>query len=198
MVNYTVVKLKTNMSIRTNKRPKINRRILLSALVALVTLLLVGSYILHRHLSSAPLSVPPAVTRPQAATNYSAATPQDNAANDARKSSPNPAETLNDGPTASSSVNPLGVIITNARRAGTDVRVGNIITGTTTGTCSLSATQAGQTAPAPVVAHVQQDVNNYDCGVMHITLPNIGTWQVKLTVTSGSNSASATTNVESN
>lgn len=185
------------MAISTSKRSKRNRRVLLPALLVVIVLLIVGGYILHRHLSSATSTTPSTSAHPQNTIDYSPAKPEDNAANSARKSSSNPAATLDNGPTASGSSNPLGVIIVNARRTGTDVRVGNIVTGTTTGTCSLSATQTGQTPPAPVTAQVKQDVNNYDCGVMHIALPNTGTWQVKLTVTSGSNSASATTKVES-
>lgn len=147
------------------------------------------------HQKASPSSKTSGKVRPPNSVDYSAASPGDNAANNARKSSPNPAETLDNGPTASSSSNALSVIIVNTRRSGTDVRVGNIVNGTTTGTCTLSASQAGQTAPAPVTAPVQQDVNNYDCGVMHITLPDTGTWQVNLTVTSGSHSASATSSV---
>ncbi len=128
--------------------------------------------------------------------NYSAANPNDNAANNERKSSSNPSTTLDNGPTTTNTApSPVGVIIVNARRSGTDVRVGNIVNGTTTGTCTLSATQAGQSSPAPVTAQVQQDVNSYDCGIMHISLPDTGTWQIKLTVTSGSNSGTATASV---
>jgi cytoskeletal protein RodZ len=149
------------------------------------------THFVHHTTSSKPTSN----VRPSNSVDYSKATANDNAANDARKNSTNPAETLDNGPNAIGSAGPLGVIIVNARRSGTDVRVGNIINGTTSGTCTLSATQSGQPSPESVSAQVQQDVNTYDCGVMHITLPDTGTWQLKLTIVSGSNSASATTTV---
>lgn len=166
----------------------------LVALLAVVALLgiLEATNVIHLvHHTPAPAPV----TRRPNSIDYSPAKASDNAANDTRKNSSNPADTLDNGPNANSSSGPLGITIVNARRSGTDVRVGNIVNGTTTGTCTLSATQSGQTSPTAVTAQVQLDVNNYDCGVMHISLPDTGAWQIKLTVASGSNSASATTTV---
>ena len=170
--------------------------ILLAILAGVVVLgILEATNVTHFLHRATPSSTTGTTGRQPNDINYSPANPNDNAANNDRKSSSNPSTTLDNGPTSSNPANSIGVIIVNARRSGTDVRVGNIVNGTTTGTCTLTATQAGQSSPTPVTAQVQQDVNNYDCGVMHITLTNTGTWQVKLTVTSGSSSGSATTSV---
>lgn len=180
-----------------NSHPHNSRkRVLLLAL--LVAVLLVGGIFLvslRHHLNTEGISKNGSSSKPVNKINYSPSTSQDNASNESRKTSSNPAETLDNGPSANNPNIPLGVIIINTRRSGTDVRVGNMVTGTTSGTCTLSASQTGQTSPAPVTAPVSPDVNNYDCGVMHIALPDSGTWQLKLTVTSGSNSASATSTV---
>ena len=174
------------------------RYVLLSTLLVVVLVLAGGLVALHaRSGHNKNIESNAAKNSHVNSVDYSPSKPNDNTANDTRKGSTNPAATLDNGPTASNTNNPLGVIILNTRRSGTDVRVGNLVSGTTSGTCTLSATQAGQASPTPVQAQVQLDVNNYDCGVMHITLPDTGTWQVKLTVASGSNTASAETSIGS-
>jgi len=185
--------------VRPKKRSPTYLRYVILATLLVGVLVLAGSLIaLHvRNQHNNNIASDTAKNSHVNSVDYSPSKPNDNTANDTRKGSTNPAATLDNGPTASNTNNPLGVIILNTRRSDTDVRVGNLVNGTTSGTCTLSATQAGQASPTPVQAQVQLDVNNYDCGVMHITLPDTGTWQVKLTVTSGPNTTSAETNVGS-
>jgi hypothetical protein len=75
-----------------------------------------------------------------------------------------------------------------------------MVTDATTGTCTITATQ-GSTTVTLATNSIEVDVNNYDCGGGAINVstsqltPNSGTWQLKLTVTSGSSQTSATSSI---
>lgn len=127
--------------------------------------------------------------------DYSPSTPEDNAPNDARKSSKNPTDTLTDNPDASHA--PLSAKIVNATVSGTNLHVGTLVVGATSGTCTLTASSAGKQV-ALATSSIKQNVNNYDCGVFNIStsaFPSSGSWQLTLTASNGTSQASDSTTV---
>lgn len=135
--------------------------------------------------------------------DYSPATPADNAANESRKSSSSGSETLNSS--GSTKSNGLSVTILNASVISDSggnklVHIGNIVSGTSTGVCTLTASKSGQ-PDVNDTASVQLDGNNYDCGVFNTPVskfPSSGTWLLTLTVTSGGSAGSATKSITIN
>lgn len=140
--------------------------------------------------------------RPENSVDYSPSSPSDSSENNTRKSNPTPASTLDSGPTQSSGSNATySVQITGANLTSnnTNVHVGTLVSGVTSGSCTLTATQGSQTVNLQS-SNVQQDVNQYDCGVYNIAttqFPSSGSWKLTLTVASNgvSNSDSATVNI---
>lgn len=130
-------------------------------------------------------------------TQYSAAPPADNIPNNERKSSSTPSPTLNGNPTSSSSSQTVTVSINPVVNNG-NVHVGTLVNGTTTGSCSLTAYQAGQATLQLGSSNVASDVNEYDCGVFNIAtskFPTSGTWSLTLTVSTDSTNASGSANI---
>ncbi|MGH7237018.1 MAG: hypothetical protein ACREGF_00595 [Candidatus Saccharimonadales bacterium] len=141
--------------------------------------------------------------RPTNSINYGPSKPGDNAANDTRKSNPpSAAQTLNNGPTQSSPSNPtapanpagIGVTVTEAYVNGSNLTVGTQVSGTTTGTCTISVSQSGQQSiTATESVSLPPHSNYYTCPVFNLPLsqfPNRGKWNVNVSVTSGSSTAS--------
>lgn len=132
------------------------------------------------------------VHTPQGTINYSPATKQDNASNNDRKSSANPGDTLDNG---SSAATASFAVTVNANPNGSTIHVGTLVNGTTSGSCTLTVSQTGQQSIVKT-ASVQQDVNNYDCGVFNITPTHAqGQWTITLTVTNNGKQASNSTTV---
>lgn len=172
---------------------KCSRGPLVLLMVTVITVLAGGAFFWYHHMNTnqnAQNSSKLATNRSVDSVDYGPSSAGDNAANNTRKSSPSPAITLNNGPTATSDSN-LSAQIVNASVDNGNIHIGTLVNGATSGTCTIIATQ-GQTTITLATIAVQQDVNNYDCGGGAINVPTSqlspqsGTWQLKLTVVSGS------------
>jgi uncharacterized protein YxeA len=171
------------------------RNPLLSALLSILVLASIGygAYYWHtKNVDNKNSGVAPVNT-----VNYSKAPSADNNANNQRKGSSTPATTLDNGGSinSSSSSATFTVQIVSSNVNNGNVHIGNIVSGVTTGNCILTASQQGQNTLQLGSSSVHQDINNYDCGVFNIptsSFTSSGNWQIKLTVTSGSSSASGT------
>jgi len=179
------------------KTPHSKRKLVL---LALLVLFLLGTGIftatkLHHKPRTDQTAV--ASDRPVNSVDYSPSKPSDNAANENRKSSTNASPTLDStsNPSSDSPVS-FSVNITNASALNDSslVHVGTLVKGTTDGSCTLTATQAGQ-SNVTKTSSIRQDVNYYDCGVFNIPFsdfPHTGNWTITLTVTSNGKQASNT------
>jgi len=185
-----------NVKARSKKR----RQLLPPLALVLVVLLIVGAVVLihhHRHqVATKQTATSTSSVKPQNTVDYSPATPSDNANNEGRKDSTSDTQTLTQStPSNSAPTDTVDVTITNAKAENDSsgnkvVHVGNIVSGVTSGSCTLTATKAGQTTITNN-SSVQLDGNSYDCGAFNIpasSFPSSGTWNLKLNVTSGSQS----------
>lgn len=188
--NVTLVtswyKIKTMIN-RVKSQPSRRRRVLVS--IALVVLLGIGAGTAwHYYKTDSPAAV---AKKTQTS---------ENAPNEARKGSSKPATTLTNGSTAAPAPTPSAgftVQIVNAdmNENNSNLHVGTMVNNTTSGSCSLTATQAGQTTLQLGTSSVVQDVNSYDCGVFNIPtseFPTSGNWLLTLTVTNNGTKASGT------
>ena len=185
---------------RTSRSKRYRKLLLPLALGALI--LAAGFFIIRNHNNTPASSSTSSNTLPTVAPkkiDNSPARPSDNTANETRKSSSSDSPTLNNSGATSGN---LSVTISNARVI-TDssgdkfVHVGNLVNGASSGTCTLTATKTGQPKVTDT-GTVQLDGNTYDCGVFNTPtskFPSSGTWNLTLTVTSGSSSGSATSTV---
>jgi len=127
---------------------------------------------------------------------YPPSTPQDNAANNARKSNPATAsQTLDNGPTKSAPATSISVLISRAGvysiNGVNTLEVGTIVNGATTGTCVLTVSQSGE-QPITQTASIGQQNNTYACSVFDIPtsqFPNQGDWDVSVSITSNGSTA---------
>ena len=128
----------------------------------------------------------------------------DNSQSQGTKTSPQGA--TNTGSTPSNPKNPTpgaptySVQIVNASLTNnnTNLHVGTLVSGTTTGDCTLTATQNNGSPISLATSTVKEDVNNYDCGVYNVPVskfPSSGAWKLTLTVTNNGESATASQNV---
>ncbi len=79
-----------------------------------------------------------------------------------------------------------------------NLHIGDVVSGTTQGECTLTASQAGQSTLQLATSPVRQDVNDYDCGVFNIStsrFPTSGAWTIVLSVTENGTSASKSVTV---
>lgn len=180
-------------------------RILISVGILVITLAAGSVYVWHHHtkqLADQTAGSKNPVAQTINNVNYGGSSAGDNSSNNARKGSSSPASTLDNGPSPSTGTSSLSATI-NATLNGassSNLHIGTLVNGATTGTCIITATQ-GQTTTTLDTVSVAQDVNNYDCGGGAINLsssqlsPSSGTWQIKLSVTSGNAQTSTTTSV---
>lgn len=164
-----------------SKHKKKAPRIIFGTAVVLVVMLFGYGLWKHYHTSSLGVNI---------ATHSS---PADNDFNNTRKSSPTPAQTLDNGPTASSSTKPnISLTVTRAGTFDGSLEVGTLVNGATTGTCTLDVSQTGQQTITQS-EQVALSNNSYTCPVFNVPLsqfPNQNDWNVSVTLTSGG----ATTN----
>ena len=175
-------------------------------LVLAVALLGGGYYLAHNHpkkvfissVSSAKNGTAAIKGRTPNPVNYGPSTPTDNVSNNTRKSSPSSAATtLNNGPTKPT---PSPVAITIDREgpvtinSATYVQVTTTIGDTTSGSCKMTATQAGQ-QPITQTQQVQASPGGsyYTCNfsIPESQFPDHGAWSTLVSVTSTAGSASA-------
>ena len=182
--------MKKNITFRPNRW--------LVLLSPLLLILFVGGFVIVHHIRAR--SIKPATAtaaKTLTAVNYAPASGDDNKSNDARKGNSAVSHTIAGGDTApgtTGSAPSLNVIITSAS-AQTEVQnvhVGNLIEGTTQGSCTLTATMAGQ-SDLIRTSMVKQDVNSYSCGVFNIPFrdfPQNGNWKISLSLSSNGRQAS--------
>lgn len=175
------------MPYKPKSRSGLYRGIILSAIFAILVLAVVNIVVRHQKSSTAPSTA--ASTNPTNTIDYSPATPADNTANENRKSTAPGSGTLSGGSASNSSS--FSVQIVSANPTGNkNVHIGTLVNGTSTGTCTLTATQNGQANVVDTSHSVQQNVNEYDCGVYNLALPTTGEWKLTLTVSSNGSQAS--------
>ena len=178
----------------SNKKPNRKRRLLvLGAVLLLIIAAGVGAWALQRDTSPKT-----GKTVSGGTVDLSAASEEDNEANDTRKSSSDPEKTLNTN--SSEETVPFATTINaNVITDSNDMRiihVGTLVNGITSGTCTLTLTQGQQSRTR--TANVQLNSNNYDCGVFNIAaneLPSSGEWKLTLTVSNNGKEASSNATV---
>lgn len=167
--------------------PKVSKKIPLLALICVVIVAAGTSVIWLRDDSSK--------TSPFATKSY----PAENNFNNTRKASSKPATTLDNGPTSSSSTSSstdnVSLTITRADvdNQSNALEVGTLVNGTTSGTCTLSVSQAGETT-ITATNQVTLSNNTYSCPVFSIPLsqfPNLGKWNVSVEIVSGSSNTTS-------
>jgi cytoskeletal protein RodZ len=173
---------------KLSKKVKVSRRPL-TILIAVVVLvgLIGGTYLIIQAKHPAQES---SATK-QDSSVYPSALPQDNNDNNTRKSSPSSAaQTLDNGPSVTSSTANTGnisVTITRVAITNSALVVGTLVDGTTSGTCTLSVSQTGQQTITSTNTVVQQN-NAYACPNFNVPInqfPNQGNWNVSISLTSG-------------
>jgi hypothetical protein len=157
--------------------------------VLVIAVIVAGSFITYR-LTRTDKTVP----LPAGVSTKSS--PADNNLNNQRKASSSPASTLDNGATTSktqtSSTNAT-ITITRAGVVDNNLQVGSLVSGTTSGTCTLSAQQSGQTTITQT-NQVTLENNSYACPVFNIPLssfPNQGNWNVSIALTTNGSTVSA-------
>jgi hypothetical protein len=172
---------------KKSKKFKITKK---TALVSgIVLVVIIGGLVYwHYHSNFNKAVVSPLRTSAQSSTSkntYSAAPAADNNSNNSRKgNSPTTAnQTLDQSPTAS-----FSVVITRASldTNSQNLQVASLVNGTTSGTCLLSLSQAGQTTITQQNS-VEQQNDSYICPIFNTplsSLPNKGNWNVSVAVTS--------------
>ncbi len=172
-----------------------NKKYVMATIIILIILLAALFYLLIRHNDS--ISDLPTNVR---ATSY----PSENSLNNQRKTSNNPSNTLNNGPsnTGNTTINNSPVSATlSITRAGvqnSNLQVGTLVSGATTGTCVLTLSQTGQTDIKSTNTLVLEN-NTYSCPVFNVPLtsfPNKGLWNVSITLYN--NNTSTTSNWDNN
>ncbi len=182
------------MPSKVSKRSRLRSRPLLMGLLVCVIATLVG-FGLYRHYHHP--------NTPGSNTITSTAAPAaDNSTSNARKGSSSPSATLDNGASSkpATTTASFSAQIVSANVSGGNLHVGTLVSGTTSGDCSLTATKPGQPTLQLGSSSVQQNVNNYDCGVFNIPtsrFPAGGSWQLLLTVThnGASSTGSATVSI---
>jgi hypothetical protein len=164
------------MVTRKSKYNKKNTPRIFFGTAVVIVVALIG-YGLWKHYHTSPLGV-------NVATHSS---PADNNFNNTRKSSSTPAQTLDNGPTASSSATSnISLTVTRAAIFDGSLEVGTLVNGATTGTCTLDVSQTGQ----QTITQSEQVIlsnNSYACPVFNVPLshfPNQNDWNVSVTLTS--------------
>ena len=119
-----------------------------------------------------------------------------NGINDTRKSGQTAVpSTLTADPAAASA--PFSAKVVSANVNNGNLHVGTLVAGVTSGTCTLTASQAGKQVVLGT-SEVRQDVNNYSCGVFNVStvkFPSSGTWQLTITVASSEKQAADTATI---
>lgn len=171
-----------------------------SVALAVIGIVLIGAVVViwARHNRAATLNT-------DIATHSSAA---DNNANNSRKESSSPSSTLNNGSTTNNTSTPSStgsgsstatnssdetITVTRAGVVASNLQVGTLVNDGTSGTCTVNVSQTGQTTIS-TSNQVTLENNSYVCPVFSLPLskfPNLGDWNVSVTLSSGSNSTTS-------
>jgi cytoskeletal protein RodZ len=188
------------MPVARRKNTSSRKKYLLFSTIIIVVALAVGSVVfLHVRQDNKKNNAALSKSSHVNTINYGPSTPSDNTANNDRKASTSPSQTLNDQPSSTPSTNSSSITATivNSTVNNGNLHVGTLVNGATDGTCSLTAAQGSQQLSLGT-ANIQQDVNEYDCGVFNIAtskFPSTGAWSLTLTITSDGQQATTSTNV---
>ena len=105
-------------------------------------------------------------------------------------------------PTQSSTSNTtkptFSVQIVSSVVSNNNLHIGTLVSGTTVGACTLTASQQNQPTITLGTSNVRLDVNNYDCGVFNINtskFSNSGIWKITLSVNYNGQTATNSVNV---
>jgi len=188
-------------STKTNK--KINKPYIIIAIVVVLIIAAGTGLLFHIHKTNTAKKTVTGkgVVRPVNSVDYSPGTAGDNAASEARKSSSSPSSNTTTGASGSSQSGSVKVSILNSvqvNSGGTQVlHVGNLVSGATSGTCTLTLSQSGQ---ASIIKNSQVILNagNYYCGSWNVPVsefPAGGSWNVGLSVTSNGSTGSDSSTV---
>lgn len=181
------------------KKRGIDRKLWFVTGTVVVLLVLIAGYAWNRYRNDSKKNITSTST-----IDEKPAPAADNKPNNNRKTSSTPSPTLNTTPvptpssSATSGSASYTVQIVSANVNNGNLHVGTLVSGTTGGSCILTATQSGQNTLQLGTSSVKQDVNNYDCGVFNIptsSFPSSGSWKLTLTVTDNGASASGDTTV---
>lgn len=97
-----------------------------------------------------------------------------------------------------SSVANYTVLINVVSPGNNTVHIGTQVSGTSIGSCTITAYKAGQPTLTLATGSVKMDVNAYDCGTYNIPTSKFtssGTWQITLTVSNNGMTATDSSNV---
>lgn len=188
-----------------SKKQKVTRRRRLSwplgipIIIVVLAVLGIAGYGIHHHFEKKKATLTSVSSETKPTINYKPAPPADNNDNQERKVSSAPSPTL--GSTTGTSQTTPGsytVQIVSTNVSSSNVHVGTLVSGTSTGNCTLTGSQTGQSTLQLGTSTVRMDVNSYDCGVFNIPtsmFPTSGVWKLTLTVTSNGSSSSGSANV---
>lgn len=178
---------------------KRNTWIKLTLIIVIVVIGLDAGYFIHNKLTSKTSG---------SSTSSKSVGSSENAPNNIRKGSSYPQSTLDIGNnTSSNSKNSSSNTLSNSRFqvqivsysvSSGNLHIGDVITGTQKGICTLTANKSGQASLKLGASVVKQDINDYDCGVFNIStnkFPVSGNWTILLTVNNNGASASSSVNV---
>jgi cytoskeletal protein RodZ len=163
------------------KNRKQRRSKKLYIILAVLILLVVASLLIWKHYHKTTHT-------PFATKSY----PAENDLNNSRKTSSSPAQTLDNGYSAkagspdsnTASATSGTVTITRVQVNNSDLQVGTLLGNITTGTCTLSVSQTGETT-ITATNQVTLQNNSYVCPVFMIPtsqFPNQGNWNVSVGV----------------
>lgn len=187
------------MQYTSNSKPRktLKKRSLILAGAIIVVVLICGVALAVRsHNSDSDKAT--ATSHPGSnSVDYSPAKPSETSDNEDRKNSTSPSTTLSNNPNSTAENSSLDAQIVSANNRNGNVHIGTSVSGATTGTCKLTASQGAQNLTLGT-SSVQQDVNAYGCGVFNIatsSFPTPGSWKLTLTVTSNGATATNSTTV---
>ncbi len=176
------------------------KRLIIAAGIVVVLCAASGTaYVWHHHNTAAKKSAQQSAlvpgTKPIDTINYDPSQPSDNNANNQRKSNPSTAApTLDNGATSTTTNSTASVTITRAGVVAGNLQVGTLVSGATSGTCTLSVTQSGQQTVTQTQSISQQE-NTYACAVFNVpttSFSNNGPWAVSVSVSTNAGAANST------
>lgn len=182
------------MPYSVKKRSRYPRKSILSSLLLIALAVVFFALVAHAHnqKSNSSPSTSGAATSNSHTINYSPAPSSDNAASENAKSTNPSSSSTGDNPDS----NNVTITLSATPRGNKQVHVSGLISGLTSGTCTLTASQSGQSNVVQT-APVQLDVNSYDC-IFNPTFPTTGSWNLSVVVSGGGQHATATKAVEVN
>jgi len=106
--------------------------------------------------------------------------------------------TQNNTSTSSTNQPTFSVQIVSSVVSNNNLHIGTLVSGTTVGACTLTASQQNQPTITLGTSNVRLDVNNYDCGVFNINTSKFsdkGVWKITLSVNYNGQTATNSVNV---